>query len=192
MVRYRRSYVPGGTYFFTVTLRDRKSSMLTDYIDLLRGAFRDVRKARPFEIDAIVALPEHLHAVITLPVGDADYSVRWKEIKGGFSKSLARAGIRVEKDQRGEYRPLETGGFWGAHHFADETGTFKAHVGLQSITNPVQARIGEGRVCRLGPYSSFSSVTCGLGLGPPQNWGKPISAGFSRGKGTMGERGRTP
>lgn len=149
MVRYRRNYVPGGTYFFTVTLRNRQSRTLTDHIDLLRGAFRDVRKARPFEIDAIVVLPEHLHAVITLPVGDADYSVRWKGIKGGFSKSLARAGIRVEKDRRGEYC-LWSRRFW-EHTIRDEQ-DLQTHVDYIHY-NPVK----HGWVRRVAdwPYSSF-------------------------------------
>jgi putative transposase len=52
MVRYRRNLVPGGTYFFTVTLKDRRSSALVDDIDQLRAAFRKVRRAKPFAIDA--------------------------------------------------------------------------------------------------------------------------------------------
>jgi REP-associated tyrosine transposase len=39
MVDYRRSRVPGGTYFFTVTLRDRRSNWLTAHADLLRLVF---------------------------------------------------------------------------------------------------------------------------------------------------------
>jgi putative transposase len=100
MVRFRRNYVPGGTYFFTVTLRDRQSRALTDHIGLLREAFRDVRKAHPFQILAIVVLPEHLYTVIMPPEGNADYSGRWKAIKGQFSRSLVTAGVRLEKDKR--------------------------------------------------------------------------------------------
>ena len=60
MVRYRRNFVPGGTFFFTVTLRDRRSSILVDHADLLRDAFRTTQAVRPFHVDAIVILPEHL------------------------------------------------------------------------------------------------------------------------------------
>jgi putative transposase len=52
MVRYRRNFVPGGTYFFTVTLADRTSSALVDYRSVLRMAFRIARRERPFTIDA--------------------------------------------------------------------------------------------------------------------------------------------
>jgi len=67
MVRYRRNYVPGGTYFFTVALADRRSCLLVEHIGPLRAAFRAARQERPFTIDAVVILPEHLHAIMTLP-----------------------------------------------------------------------------------------------------------------------------
>ncbi len=67
MVNYRRNFVSGGTYFFTVTLQSRSSSQLVESIDLLRSAFRKIREAKPFQIDAMVVLPEHLHSIWTLP-----------------------------------------------------------------------------------------------------------------------------
>ena len=72
MVRYRRNYIPGGMFFFTVMLGDRRSSALVDHVALLRGAFRKTRNDRPFSVDAIVILPDHLHAIMTLPPGDSD------------------------------------------------------------------------------------------------------------------------
>jgi putative transposase len=75
MVVYRRNFHPGGTYFFTIALQDRSSTVLVDHVDALRAAFRAARRERPFAIDAIVILPEHLHAVLTLPPDDADSPV---------------------------------------------------------------------------------------------------------------------
>ena len=66
MVRYRRNFVSGGTYFFTVTLADRRSTALVDHIGALREAFRVTRRELPFAVDAIVILPEHLHVLMTL------------------------------------------------------------------------------------------------------------------------------
>jgi putative transposase len=103
MVRYRRNFVPGGTFFFTVTLRDRRLSALVEYADLLRYAFRTTRAALPFHVDAIVVLPEHLHTIWTLPPGDADFSSRWRKIKGAFTRSVGEAGVTLERDARGEY-----------------------------------------------------------------------------------------
>jgi putative transposase len=85
---YRRNRVPGGTYFFTVNLYDRRSDLLTRHIGVLREAVRKVRAKAPFHIDAWVVLPEHLHSLWTLPEGDMDYSARWQAIKTAFSKQI--------------------------------------------------------------------------------------------------------
>jgi REP-associated tyrosine transposase len=62
MPNYRRHYVPGGCYFFTVNLLERKRNLLTDHIDLLRDSVRIVRRLYPFYIDAWVVLPDHMHS----------------------------------------------------------------------------------------------------------------------------------
>lgn len=49
---------------------------------------RIVKTGHPFNIEAAVALPEHLHCIWTLPPGDADYKTRWALIKAGFSRGL--------------------------------------------------------------------------------------------------------
>src|SRR5487761_2415369 len=81
MTNYRRNFVPGGSFFFTVNLADRRSGLLTTHIEKLRSAFRRVRSRHPFTIDAFVVLPDHLHAIWTLPPNDADFSTRWRLIK---------------------------------------------------------------------------------------------------------------
>ncbi|MDD2815392.1 MAG: transposase [Thiotrichaceae bacterium] len=87
MSNYRRAYVNGGTYFFTLTTWQRRP-ILIEYIDALRAAFRKEKKKRPFDINAIVILPDHLHCIMSLPVGDINYSTRWKCIKQHFSKQI--------------------------------------------------------------------------------------------------------
>src|SRR6476660_4702054 len=88
MTRYRRAKIRGGTYFFTVTLADRSSNLLVWQIDLLRRSYGNVQKTYPFETIAICILPDHLHAIWSLPANDADFSLRWNLIKGGFSRKL--------------------------------------------------------------------------------------------------------
>ena len=84
MPNYRRAWQPGGTYFFTVALLQRQGNdLLTRHIDLLRECVRTVRVGHPFQIHAWVVLPDHLHCVIELPPGDADFSTRWRLIKMG-------------------------------------------------------------------------------------------------------------
>jgi putative transposase len=88
MPNYRRPFVPGGTWFFTVNLLDRSSSLLVEEIDLLRAAIQRTRNRFPFHIDAFVVLPDHMHAVWTLPPDDSDFSLRWRLIKQHFARSL--------------------------------------------------------------------------------------------------------
>jgi putative transposase len=102
MVRYRRNFLAGGTFFFTVTLADRHSSALVDHVAALRDAFRAARRERPFAIEAIVILPDHLHAVLTLPAADADFSGKWRRIKGHFSSALIDTGIGIVRASNGD------------------------------------------------------------------------------------------
>jgi REP element-mobilizing transposase RayT len=90
MTSYRRNFVPGGSFFFTVNLADRKPALLTEHIEGLREAFRETRRRHPFTIDAIVVLPDHIHTVWTMPEFDADFATRWRLIKSTFSRGLAR------------------------------------------------------------------------------------------------------
>ncbi len=84
---YRRAFIPGGTYFFTVvTARRRKLFGDEASIDVLRQAFRHVNSARPFTIDAVVILPDHLHCIWTLPPSDSDYPTRWRLLKTWVTK----------------------------------------------------------------------------------------------------------
>jgi putative transposase len=86
MSNYRRSQVPGGPWFFTVTLADRQSRLLLDEIALLRHSYRQTQRARPFNTLAICILPDHLHAIWTLPDGGADFAGRWSLLKSSFSR----------------------------------------------------------------------------------------------------------
>jgi putative transposase len=105
VANYRRNRVPGGSFFFTVNLADRRACLLTDNIELLRSAFRAAAQRHPFAIDAIVILPEHLHCIWTLPPGDADFATRWRLIKSEFSKCVAagesRSPSHAAKGERG-------------------------------------------------------------------------------------------
>jgi putative transposase len=89
-MRYRRADIAGGTYFFTVALADRKDDLLVREIVKLRAAIRSVKQRHPFEIVAMVVMPDHLHALWRLPPDDADYPMRWSLIKSAFSRSLPK------------------------------------------------------------------------------------------------------
>lgn len=143
MSNYLRPKVSGATVFFTVALAQRGSSMLVDEITQLREAVRLTKSERPFEINAWVVLPDHLHAVWTLPAGDADFSTRWGAIKARFTMSVRRAGFtpppRLPVVTSGRYAGVNPGlrrdkgevaiwqrRFW-EHHIRDEA-DYRAHL----------------------------------------------------------------
>lgn len=89
MANYRRLFIPGACYFFTLVTADRRPLLSSDEnVEYLRAAFRREMARRPFELQAMVVLPDHLHALWQLPPGDCNYSARWREIKKHVSKSL--------------------------------------------------------------------------------------------------------
>jgi putative transposase len=99
MPNYKRSHY-GRTYFFTVVTYNRTPIFRDEEgIDLLRSVIRDVRAARPFDIDAMVVLPDHLHCVWTLPEVDVDYSKRWGINQGGVYKKIARWTRRHQRTE---------------------------------------------------------------------------------------------
>jgi putative transposase len=150
MPNYRRAYVPGGCWFFTVNLLERRQSLLVDHIDLLRESVGRTRHKYPFEIDAFVVLPDHMHAIWMLPPDDADFSVRWRLIKTAFAKSLPkrehRTAVRKARNERGIWQRR----FW--EHMIRNEIDYARHVEYCYI-NPVK----HGLVTRVRdwPHSSF-------------------------------------
>lgn len=104
MPDYRRYRVPGGTYFFTVHLLERRRDLLVRHIAILREAVRVTRAQRPFYIDAWVVLPDHLHCIWTLPSEDDDFSNRWKAVKIRFVQAIPaterRSTVRTARGER--------------------------------------------------------------------------------------------
>ncbi|MDZ7827913.1 MAG: transposase [Halofilum sp. (in: g-proteobacteria)] len=94
MAGYRRARVPGGTWFFTLVTADRHPWLGDPHArSILADAMRAVRQQRPFLVDGIVVLPDHLHCIWTLPDGDSDFPGRWKSIKHRCTLRLRRQGI---------------------------------------------------------------------------------------------------
>jgi putative transposase len=167
MSDYRRLRISGATYFFTVTLADRQASLLTDRIGLLRQAYAQTIADMPLRCDAMVILPDHLHAVWTLPAGDCAYSRRWGAIKARFVMGLRRAGLSPPPELpvvgSGRYAGLKPGlrvakresavwqrRFW-EHTIRDEA-DFRAHVAY-CWGNPVRHGLVERAVD--WPFSSI-------------------------------------
>jgi len=150
MPQYARSHVPGGTFFFTVALLERRRNLLVERVEDLRDAFRAVRAKRSFEINAIVVLPDHLHCIWTLPPDDPDFSTRWRLIKTRFAAGIpAGERLSIRRAAKGE-RGIWQRRFW-EHTIRDEA-DYAAHVDYIHF-NPVKH--GYARRAADWPHSSF-------------------------------------
>ena len=149
MSNYRRIFVPGGEYFFTVNLENRASDLLVRHIGDLRAAWRHVEECAPFETVAAVALPDHLHCIWRLPPGDDDFPARWRLLKGHFTRAMVRLG-KAGKGRRAGERNLWQRRFW-EHVIRDDRDRL-AHVAYIH-NNPVKhgycSRVDEW------PYSTW-------------------------------------
>jgi putative transposase len=168
MPNYRRARVTGATYFFTAALAERAFATLVGNIALLRNAVRATRRGHPFRIDAMVVLPDHLHAVWTLPEDDFDFPTRWRLIKSRFSHAIPRGErirpSRAMKRERGIWQRR----YW--EHLIRDEADFRNHVDYCHF-NPVK----HGVVARVAdwPYSTFHRYVR-AGMYPPE-WAADFS-----------------
>jgi putative transposase len=150
MSNYRRAFVPGGCWFFTLNLLDRRQSLLVDHISILREAVAVTRQSHAFTIDAFVVLPDHLHAIWKLPPDDCDFSMRWRLIKNRFARALPKqerlCAVRIARNERGIWQRR----FW--EHLIRDEADYARHVEY-CYKNPLKHRLVT-RV-RDWPYSSF-------------------------------------
>ncbi|MEN6424466.1 MAG: transposase [Phycisphaerales bacterium] len=152
MPNYRRTLLAGGTFFFTLVTQRRRRLFSDDAACRLLGeAVRTVQAQQPFEMIAVVLLPDHLHCVWTLPEDDDDYSSRWALIKRCFAESWLDAGgrearipdARRQRHERGVWQKR----FW-EHRIRNQTDLAR-HIHY----NPVKH--GLVRCPHAWPHSSF-------------------------------------
>ncbi len=149
-MRYRRTDTKGGSYFFTVNLAERRNRLLVDEIDKLRNTMNRVKHQHPYKLDAMVVLPDHLHAIWTLPVDDNDYARRWMLIKAGFSRQIPqRERINDSRKAKGE-RGIWQRRYW--EHLIRDERDYERHVDYIHY-NPVKHGYVERAVD--WPYSSI-------------------------------------
>ena len=175
MPDYRRFRVPGGTYFFTINLLERRSDLLIRNVHALRDAVRRTRAERPFRIDAWVVLPEHMHCIITLPLGDDDFSNRIKAMKIRFVRGLPpterRSPVSAARRERGVWQRR----FW--EHAIRDDSDYRRHMDYVHY-NPVK----HGYVSSVGQwrYSSFHRwVDAGI---YPADWAGDATDEFTAGE----------
>jgi len=172
MSNYRRAQVNGGTFFFTVVTHQRRP-ILTDPKSrtALRVAIEETRAQHPFQIDAWVQLPDHLHAIWTLPDGDADYPKRWGLIKARFTKQVKQNyhdPLRMSDSKQSKRESTVWQRRYWEHQIRDDV-DFQRHVDYIHF-NPVK----HGLVRRVGdwPHSTFHNFVA-RGVHPP-GWGRMV------------------
>ncbi|MGB0085254.1 MAG: transposase [Rhodomicrobiaceae bacterium] len=167
MTNYRRNFVAGGGYFFTVNLADRRLRLLIEKIGLLRAAIPYTQARHPFAIEAIVVLPDHLHAVWTLPESDEDFAVRWRLIKSTFSHALPAteriSPSRMRKGERGVWQRR----YW--EHTIRDGEDFARHVDYIHFNLVNHRHVSRAKDW---PYSSFRRMVR-LGV-YPEDWGGDV------------------
>lgn len=147
MPNYRRLFVPGGTYFFTLNLADRRRDLLVRYIHDFRQSWRDTVRRWPFETVAAVILPDHVHMIIALPPGDHDFPVRLRTLKSGFTRRLPESEKRSgRKGERGIWQQR----YW--EHAVRDEADLEALVSYLHF-NPVKH--GYVTTSEEWPYSTF-------------------------------------
>jgi putative transposase len=169
MPEYRRLQTKGGTFFFTVVTFRRQPILTAEAVrQALREGIHRARQSLPFKIEAWVLLPNHLHAIWTLPPEDNNYAARWAIIKREVSKCCGRQFSIPENLSDSKQKRQESGiwqrRFW-EHQIRDDL-DFQRHMNYLHW-NPVK----HGYVRKLAdwPFSSFHRLAA-EGIYPP-DWG---------------------
>jgi len=162
MSDYKRLYVKGGCYFFTVVTGQRHKIFAdAAAVSLLRQAFKRVMLKQTFELEAMVLLPDHLHCIMRLPPGDQDYSGRWREIK----KYVTR---RIQETGHASSTKVWQSRFW--EHLIRDDEDWRRHMDYIHY-NPVKH--GHVSVPLDWPHSSLKKYV-ELGMYAP-DWGAAVS-----------------
>ncbi|MCP1674006.1 putative transposase [Natronocella acetinitrilica] len=165
MPNYRRAPIPGASYFFTVVTH-RRRPVFEDLaaINALRTALRIVKLNHPFHIDAMVVLPDHVHAIWTLPGTDGDFSRRWRLVKGRVSRAIGQLPAQDVSRRRRRERTLWQRRYW--EHLLRDDDDYRRHMDYIHY-NPVRHGLVTSPID--WPYSSFRHlVRAGI---YPADWG---------------------
>jgi putative transposase len=155
MSRYRRWFVPGGTYFFTLVVLDRRPLFNdADARTCLHHAIKEIRDRHPFEIVAQVLLPNHLHAIWSLPSGDDRYPTRWRRIKEEFTKRFLGSG-GMERRQSASRREAGYRGIWQKRYWEHSCGAEADLRGCVDYVHYNPKKHGLVANVRDWPYSTF-------------------------------------
>jgi REP element-mobilizing transposase RayT len=167
-MRYRRARVAGATYFFTlVTYRRQSLFGEADAVDMFNRASQSVRSRRAFTLEAQVILPDHLHAIWTLPDDDFDYATRWRLIKEAFTRAYAQRHRLPARDAKRRARGEQTSGSVAIGSTSSETNAISSPTWSTSTTTRCDTglfrRLAIGGIPR-SPSGSHEMPTMRVGV----------------------------
>jgi len=171
-MNYRRRRIPGGSYFFTVCTQDHQP-LLTSHYDRLLRALTRVQATHPFELDAWVVLPDHLHTMWTLPLGDTDFSSRWMRIESLFSRGMDGGVVNASKVGKRE-RGIWQRRFW--EHHIRSAADWEAHLDFihhDPVKHGLAARPGDWAFSSFLIWMDLGRYTPDWGQQPPV-WAFPV------------------
>ena len=152
MPDYIRARTQGGTYFFTVVTAQRQPILTQPAVLVaLRAAIKTTQNTHPFTIEAWVVLPDHMHAIWTLPTDDTQYSIRWSMIKRYVAKECRHLALTPNASQQKRREIV----FWQRrfweHQIRDQA-DYQRHIDYVHV-NPVKHQwVSQPRDW---PYSTF-------------------------------------
>ncbi len=180
MPNYTRAFVPGGTFFFTLVAEWRRVILTTEPMrDALHHAFDITRRERTFVVNAIVLLPDHLHCIMTMPEGDADFSTRWRLIKTRATRAYLRSGGREAGRSESRQNKSERG-VWQRRLWEHQVRDESAYIKLCDYIHYNPVRHEHARCPHQWAYSSFAKFVreklyepdwgcvCKVALKPPE------------------------
>lgn len=154
MPEYRRSRQEGGTFFFTVVTYGRYPYLRAiPAVRLFEDCVGAIQEVHPFVVRAQVILPDHVHAIWTLPTGDSDFSIRWKKIKSLFTRRYSGRPVLFVRDS---LRSKGEGGIWQRRfweHCIRDEDDLAAHLDYIHY-NPVKH--GLAALPTAWPHSTFA------------------------------------
>ena len=151
-MRYRRAWMPGGTYFFTLVTYRRQPILLNPAnLKRLGIAFRHICRRYPYHLDGVVVLPDHLHCLLRLPADDADFAVRVRLIKSYFTRAATGVVAKQSSSRKRHHeRPVWQRRYW--EHLIRDRDDWRRHLDYLHF-NPVKH--GYVRDVSEWRYSSF-------------------------------------
>ncbi len=153
-MRYRRFRIEGASYFFTLLTEARRPLLASPAAAALLGKAQfQVRSRHPFEIEAEVILPDHVHMIWQLPEGDAAFERRLRLVKSTFTRlylkespAPPRSASRQSKGEQAIWQRR----YW--EHVIRDEDDFGAHLDYIHY-NPVAH--GLAAAPRDWPFSTF-------------------------------------